>query len=165
MACAARYFEVGLHWRRSLEGEVQEVSEGVQFEMVSKCRIFVSVASTFWLSSSMLLCMSYFTMILCALVQSPCYSSALFVDEWGRSTRHRVTLFMLYLADHFFEGSNALYVTAHFARPRYIVVVAHPSNHRGLHSAHHGWSHLLLHSATELCIGVQYVQTLSSCHK
>jgi len=34
MACAARSFEVGLHWRRSLEGEVQEVSEGVQFEMV-----------------------------------------------------------------------------------------------------------------------------------
>jgi len=31
----------------SIEGEVQEVSEGVQFEMVSKCRIFVSVASTF----------------------------------------------------------------------------------------------------------------------
>ena len=31
--------------RRSLEGEVQEVSEGVQFEMLSKCRIFVSVAS------------------------------------------------------------------------------------------------------------------------
>ena len=26
---------------------VQEVSEGVQFEMVSKCRIVVSVASTF----------------------------------------------------------------------------------------------------------------------
>ena len=47
MACAASSFEVGLHWRRSLEGEVQEVSEGVQFEMVSKCRIFVTVASTF----------------------------------------------------------------------------------------------------------------------
>ena len=47
MACAARSFEVGLHWRPSLEGEVSEVSEGVQFEMFSKCRIFVSVASTF----------------------------------------------------------------------------------------------------------------------
>ena len=47
MAFAARCFKVGLHWRRSLEGEVQEVSEGVQFEMVSKCRIVVSVASTF----------------------------------------------------------------------------------------------------------------------
>ena len=34
MACAARSFEVRLHWRRSFEGEVQEVSEGVQFEMV-----------------------------------------------------------------------------------------------------------------------------------
>ena len=92
-------------------------------------------------------------MILCALVQSPCYSSALFVDERERSTRHRVTLFMLYLADLLFEGSNALHVTAHFARPRGILalhvtahfarprgilVVAQPSNHRGLHSAHHG---------------------------
>jgi len=46
MAYAAS-FEVGLHWRRLLEGEVLEVSEGLQFEMVSKCRIFVSVASTF----------------------------------------------------------------------------------------------------------------------
>ena len=165
MACAARSFEVGLHWRRSLEGEVQEVSEGVQFEMVSKCRIFDSVASTFWLSSPMLLCLSYFPIILCALVQSPCYSSALFVDEWERSTRHRVTLCMLYLTDVFFEGSNALHVTAHFARPRGILVVAQPSNHQTLHCAHHGWSHLLLHSATELCIGVQYVPALSPCHK
>jgi hypothetical protein len=47
VACAVRSLEMGLHWRRSLEGEVQEVSEGVEFEMVSKCRIFVSVASTF----------------------------------------------------------------------------------------------------------------------
>jgi hypothetical protein len=47
MACAASSFEVGLHWRRSLEGEVQEVSEGVQFEMVPKCKHFVSLVSTF----------------------------------------------------------------------------------------------------------------------
>ena len=33
--------------RRSLEGEVQEVSEGVQFEMVPKCKHFVSLVSTF----------------------------------------------------------------------------------------------------------------------
>jgi hypothetical protein len=46
MACVARSYEVGLHWRRSLEGEVQEALEGVQFEMVSKCRHFVSVVST-----------------------------------------------------------------------------------------------------------------------
>ena len=43
-----------------------------------------------------------------------------------------------YLADLFFEGSNALHVTAHFARPRGILVVAEPLNHRGLHSAHQG---------------------------
>jgi hypothetical protein len=70
MACRARTFEVGLHWRRSLKGEVHEVSEGLQFEMVSKCRHFVSLVSTFWLSSPKLLCMSFFPMILCALVQS-----------------------------------------------------------------------------------------------
>ena len=87
MACAAGSFEVGLHWRRSLEGEAQEVSKSVQFEMVPKCRIFVSVAS---------------------------------------------------IADVFFEGRNALHVTARFARPRVIFVVAQPSNHRGLRSAHHG---------------------------
>jgi len=155
MACAASSFEVGLHWRRSLEGEVQEVSEGVQFEMVPKCKHFVSLVSTFWLSSPMFLCTSYFSMIFCALVQSLCYSSALFVDEWERSTRHRVTLVMLYLADLFFQGSDALHVTAHFARPRGILIVAQPSNHQALHSAHHGWSHLLLHSATELSIGVR----------
>jgi len=45
---------------------------------------------------------------------------------------------MLYLADLFFEGSKALHVTAHFARPRGILVVAQLSNYRGLHSAHHG---------------------------
>ena len=32
---------------KSLEGKVQEVSEGVQFEIVSKCRHFVSLVSTF----------------------------------------------------------------------------------------------------------------------
>jgi hypothetical protein len=180
---------------------VQEVSEGVQFEMVSKCRIVVSVANTFWLSSPMLLCMSYFPMILSALVPPPCYRPRcslmndrevhvivlhflcstlhsaqsdliwrihqnaalcyllLFLCNWG------VQFNLIYLADFFFEGSNALHVTVHFARPRVILVVAQPSNHRGLHSANHGWSHLLLHSATKLCIGVQYVQTLSSCHK
>ena len=30
-----------------LEGKVQEVSEGVQFEMVPKCKRFVSLVSTF----------------------------------------------------------------------------------------------------------------------
>jgi len=35
---------------------------------------------------------------------------------------------MLYLADLFFEGSNALHITAHFARPRGIVVVAAVQN-------------------------------------
>jgi len=92
--------------------------------MVSKCRHFVPLVNTFWVSSRMLLCMSYFAMIFCALVQSPCYSSALFVDEWERSTRHRVTLVMLYLADVLFQVTDALNVTAHFARPRGILVVA-----------------------------------------
>ena len=32
---------------KSLEGKVQEVSEGVQFEIVSKCRHFVSLVTTF----------------------------------------------------------------------------------------------------------------------
>ena len=92
--------------------------------MVSKCRHFVPLVNTFWVSSRMLLCMSYFAMIFCALVQSPCYSSALFVDEWERSTRHRVTLVMLYLADVLFQVTGALSVTEHFARPRGILVVA-----------------------------------------
>jgi len=89
-------------------------------------------------------------MLFCALVQSLCYSFALFVDEWESTTRHRVTLFMLYFVDLLFQASDALHVTAHFARPRGIlVVVAQPSNHQTLHCTHHGWSHLLLHCATE----------------
>ena len=32
---------------KSLEGKVQEVSEGVQFEIVSTCRHFVSLVTTF----------------------------------------------------------------------------------------------------------------------
>jgi len=45
MCC--KMLQSGLHWRRSLEGKVQEDSEGVQFEIVSKCRLFVSLATTF----------------------------------------------------------------------------------------------------------------------
>jgi len=37
MACAAGCFKVELHSRRSLEGKVQEESECVQFDIVSKC--------------------------------------------------------------------------------------------------------------------------------
>ena len=39
---------------------------------------------------------------------------------------------MLYIADVLFQGTDALHVTAHFARPRGILVVAQPSNHQGL---------------------------------
>jgi len=38
VVCAARFFKVELHLRRSLEGKVQEVTEGVLFEIVSACR-------------------------------------------------------------------------------------------------------------------------------
>ena len=44
---------------------------------------------------------------------------------------------MLYLADVLFQVTDARHVTAHFARPRGILVVAQPLNHRALHSAHH----------------------------
>jgi len=37
----------------SLEGKVQDVPGGVQFEIMSKCRHFVSLATTFWPSSPM----------------------------------------------------------------------------------------------------------------
>jgi len=104
--------------------------------MVSKCRHFVPLVNTFWVSSRMLLCMSYFAMIFCALVQSPCYSSALFVDEWERSTRHRVTLVMLYLADVLFQVTGALSVTEHFARPRGILVVADLWNYSTEHECY-----------------------------
>ena len=81
--------------------------------------------------------MPYFPMVFCALVQSLCYSSALFVDEWESTTSHHVALFMLYFAELLFQATGALYVTGHFACPRVILVVAQPLNHRALHSAHH----------------------------
>jgi len=89
-------------------------------------------------------------MVFCALVQYLRYSSALFVNECESTTRHRVALFMPYFADLLFQATDALHVTAHFARPRGILVVAQPSNHQTLHCAHHGRSHLLLHCATEI---------------
>ena len=60
---------------------------------------------------------------------------------------------------------DAQRVTAHFARPRGIFVVAESSNHQTLHYAHRGWSHLLLHCANHYCIYSSTHKTPSSCHK
>ena len=54
--------------------------------------------------------MSYFPMVFCVLVQSLCYLSALFVDEWESTRRHLVTLFMLYFVDLLFQATDALHV-------------------------------------------------------
>ena len=69
-------------------------------------------------------------MVFCALVQYLRYSSALFVNECESTTRHRVTLSVLYFIDILFQVTDAQRGT--------FVVAQQPSNHQTLHCAHHG---------------------------
>ena len=121
---------------------------------MSKCRHFVSLVITFWPSSPIQLCMLYF--LLPDGVLRPCLIFLLLarvVRWWMRkyytTTCHLATLFMHCVTELLWQATDALHVTVHFARPRGILVVAQPSNHQTLHCANHGWSHLLLHCATE----------------
>jgi hypothetical protein len=70
--------------------------------------------------------------------------------RWWMRKYYKSSCYTFYaLVDLLFRATDALHVTVHFACPRGILVVAQPSNLQTLHFAHHGWSHLLLHCATE----------------
>ena len=87
----------------------------------------------------MLLCMSCFSMIFVPLFNL--FVSRLRYSLMNEREVHVIVLHFLCSTLPtfvFFEGSNALNVTVHFARPRGILVVAQPSSHQVLHSAHHG---------------------------
>jgi len=156
MSCRARTFEVGLHWRRSLKGEVQEVSEGLQFEMVPKCNpLFQSSVLCDCRHQCCCVCLSsrWFFVPLFNLFVSR-RRCILFVSRRRCSLMNEreglaIVLHTLCSTLPTFQATDA----QHFARPRGILVVAQPSNYQALHSAHHGWSHLVLHSATELWLG------------
>ena len=141
MACAAGCFKVELHSRRSLEGKVQEESECVQFDIVSKCLRSCQSVDTL-LHSSLLFkhrqkCSSVcLTSRWCSV---PLFN--LFVTRPRCSLMNDKVLHVIVLhslCSTLSTSCDAQRVTAHIARPRGIFVVDKSSNHQTLHCAHRG---------------------------